>query len=77
MMRLGLLFEHSLQLAALLTGRNNHEVGFGSIAEWSAGYAGYNTLLPKSAATIAEVLKENGYSTSMGSSLRKAAFKAV
>jgi arylsulfatase A-like enzyme len=50
--------------AALLTGRNNHQVGFGSISEWSAGYPGYNTLLPKSAATIAEVLKENGYSTS-------------
>jgi arylsulfatase len=49
--------------AALLTGRNNHEVGFGSIAEWSSPYPGYNTLLPKSSATIAEVLKENGYST--------------
>jgi hypothetical protein len=45
-------------------GRNNHQVGFGSIAEWSAPYPGYNTVLPKSAATIAEVLKENGYSTS-------------
>ena len=44
--------------AALLTGRNNHEVGFGSISEWSAPYPGYNTLLPKSSATIAEVLKE-------------------
>jgi arylsulfatase len=50
--------------AALLTGRNNHQVGFGSIAEWSAPYAGYSTYIPKSAATIAEVLKENGYSTS-------------
>jgi len=50
--------------AALLTGRNNHQVGFGSIAEWSAPYSGYNTVIPKSAATIAEVLKENGYSTS-------------
>ena len=50
--------------AALLTGRNNHQVGFGSIAEWSAPFSGYNTVLPKSAATIAEVLKENGYSTS-------------
>jgi len=49
--------------AALLTGRNNHEVGFGSIAEWSNSYPGYNTLLPKSSSTIAEVLKENGYST--------------
>ncbi len=50
--------------AALLTGRNNHQVGFGSIAEWSAPYPGYNTIIPKSAATIAEILKENGYSTS-------------
>jgi arylsulfatase len=50
--------------AALLTGRNNHQVGFGSIAEWSAPYPGYSTVIPKSAATIAEVLKENGYSTS-------------
>ena len=50
--------------AALLTGRNNHQVGFGSIAEWSAPYPGYNTVLPKSAATVAEVLKESGYSTS-------------
>ena len=38
--------------AALLTGRNNHQVGFGSIAEWSAPYPGFNTLLPKSSATI-------------------------
>jgi arylsulfatase A-like enzyme len=29
--------------AALLTGRNNHQVGFGSIAEWSAPYPGYTT----------------------------------
>ena len=50
--------------AALLTGRNNHQVGFGSIAEWSAPYPGYSTVIPKSAATIAEVLKQNGYSTS-------------
>jgi arylsulfatase A-like enzyme len=49
--------------SALLTGRNNHQVGFGSISEWSAPYPGYNTLLPKSSAMIAEVLKENGYST--------------
>ncbi|HEY0308060.1 MAG TPA: arylsulfatase [Acidobacteriaceae bacterium] len=49
--------------AALLTGRNNHEVGFGTIAEGASGYPGYNSLLPKSSATIAEILKENGYST--------------
>jgi arylsulfatase len=49
--------------SALLTGRNNHEVGFGTVAEGASGYPGYNSLLPKSAATVAEVLKENGYST--------------
>jgi len=49
--------------AALLSGRNNHEVGFGSVAEAAAGYPGYNTLWSKNAASIAEVLKANGYST--------------
>jgi arylsulfatase len=49
--------------ASLLTGRNNHQVGFGSTTELAAGYPGYNSMLPKSAATIAEVLRQNGYST--------------
>jgi arylsulfatase A-like enzyme len=49
--------------ASLLTGRNNHQVGFGSVAEAATGYPGYNSLWPKSSASIAEILKENGYST--------------
>jgi arylsulfatase A-like enzyme len=49
--------------AALLTGRNNHQVGFGQIAESASGYSGYNSLWPRSAASIAEVLRQNGYST--------------
>jgi arylsulfatase len=49
--------------AALLTGRNPHEVGFGIITEMGTGYPGYNTILPKSAATIGEVLSQNGYAT--------------
>jgi arylsulfatase len=49
--------------AALLTGRNDHQVGFGTIAEAASGYPGYNSMWPKSAASIAEVLKGNGYST--------------
>jgi arylsulfatase A-like enzyme len=49
--------------AALLTGRNNHQVGFGSVAEAATGFPGYNSLWPKSTASIAEVLKDNGYST--------------
>ncbi|NIY92130.1 arylsulfatase [Vibrio diazotrophicus] len=50
--------------AALLTGRNHHQVGFGTISELSTGFPGYNSIWPKSVASIAEVLKDNGYSTS-------------
>lgn len=49
--------------SALLSGRNNHQVGFGTVAELAAGFPGYNTLWPKSAAALPEVLKDNGYST--------------
>jgi len=49
--------------AALLTGRNQHSVGFGVLAELSNGYPGYNSLLPRSAATVGEVLRQNGYAT--------------
>jgi arylsulfatase A-like enzyme len=49
--------------AALLSGRNSHQVGFGNITELAAGYPGYNSLWPKETASVAEVLKDNGYST--------------
>ena len=49
--------------AALLTGRNHHSVGFATIAEMASGFPGSNAFLPKTAATIAEVLKQTGYST--------------
>ncbi|MFT4113752.1 arylsulfatase [Silvibacterium sp.] len=49
--------------SALLTGYNNHEVGFGTVAEAATDYPGYNTLLPEEITPVAEVLKENGYST--------------
>jgi arylsulfatase len=49
--------------ASLLTGRNAHQIGFGTVAEWGAGYPGYNTLWPKDSACAAEVLKDDGYST--------------
>ena len=51
--------------AALLTGRNHHAVGNGIVANLTTGFPGYNNLLPKSAATIAEILKQNGYNTAM------------
>lgn len=50
--------------AALLTGRNHHQSGFGSITELASGYPGYNSLWPRETASIAEILTENGYSTS-------------
>jgi len=51
--------------AALLTGRNHHSVGMGAICEIGTGFPGYNTVIPRSAATIAEVLRLNGYNTAM------------
>jgi arylsulfatase A-like enzyme len=48
---------------SLLTGRNNHQIGFGTITEGSSGYPGYNSVWPKSAVSTAEVLRQNGYST--------------
>jgi arylsulfatase A-like enzyme len=49
--------------AALLSGRNDHEIGFGTVVEAAQGYPGYNSIWPRSAASIAEILKLNGYST--------------
>jgi arylsulfatase A-like enzyme len=49
--------------AALLAGRNHHSDATGVIMELATGYPGYNSLMPKSAGTFAEVLKQNGYST--------------
>jgi arylsulfatase A-like enzyme len=50
--------------SALLTGRNHHSVGFGNISEFATGYPGYDSILPKSAATIGNILADNGYNTS-------------
>jgi arylsulfatase A-like enzyme len=49
--------------AALLTGRNHHSAATGVIMEAGTGFPGYNTLMPKSDGTFAEVLRQNGYST--------------
>ena len=48
---------------ALLTGRNHHVVNSGSITEWATGFEGYNSIIPKSCATVTETLRQNGYST--------------
>lgn len=47
--------------AAALTGRNAHQAGFGTVA--SSGYPGYNSVWNKDTVSIAEVLRQNGYST--------------
>jgi len=49
--------------AALLTGRNHHVAGTGVITELATGYDGYTGIIPKSAGTFAEILRQNGYAT--------------
>ncbi len=49
--------------AALLTGRNHHSVGVGSIMELASGHPGYNARIPKEAAMIPAVLRAAGYTT--------------
>ena len=50
--------------AALLTGRNHHSNGMGAIAEFATSWPGNNGMRPNTNATIAEMLRMNGYSTS-------------
>lgn len=50
--------------AALITGRNHHTAATGIIMEFSTPYPGYNSLVPKSVATIGKILTDNGYGTS-------------
>ena len=49
--------------AALLTGRNHQRVGSGTIAERAVDWDGYSGVMPKTSATVAEVLKQYGYKT--------------
>jgi arylsulfatase len=49
--------------AAILTGRNHHSVGMGGITEIATSAPGNNSLRPNNAATIAETLRYNGFST--------------
>ena len=51
--------------ASLLTGRNNHTVGFGSIGEFAGGFPGYSATLPRDCAPLPRVLRDNGYSTAI------------
>ena len=50
--------------AAMITGRNHHSAHFGMVAEAATGYPGYDTIIGKDTATVAEILRQNGYATS-------------
>ena len=50
--------------AALLTGRNHHSVHMGGITEIANSFPSYDSAIPPEAATVAQVLRLSGYSTS-------------
>ncbi|HNV30063.1 MAG TPA: arylsulfatase [Cyclobacteriaceae bacterium] len=49
--------------AALLTGKNSHQAHSGVVTEMANGFPGYHSLIGKENATVAEILKQNGYNT--------------
>jgi arylsulfatase A-like enzyme len=49
--------------AAMLSGRNHHAVGMGSITETAISAPGYTGVRPNTCAPLAETLKLNGYAT--------------
>jgi arylsulfatase len=49
--------------AALLTGRNHHSVGMGTVTELATSAPGYSSVRPNTMAPVAEILRLNGYST--------------
>lgn len=51
--------------ASLLTGRNHHAVSAATVVEMATPYPGYASRIPRSAATIARILRDNGYNTAM------------
>jgi arylsulfatase A-like enzyme len=48
---------------ALLTGRNHHSVGMGSITETATSAPGYSSVRPNTKAPLAMTLKLNGHAT--------------
>jgi arylsulfatase A-like enzyme len=49
--------------AALLTGRNHHSVGMRGLANFNTGYPNMTGHISNHAATVAEVLRDEGYTT--------------
>jgi arylsulfatase len=50
---------------ALLTGRNPNTINLGNVVNLATGFDGFTSVIPKSAATVAQVLSASGYATSM------------
>lgn len=48
---------------SLMTGRNHHAVGMGTVLEITNGLPGYDGMRPASAGTLAQALSHNGYAT--------------
>ncbi|GAA3883271.1 arylsulfatase [Leifsonia kafniensis] len=51
--------------AALLTGRNPHAVGMGTIVQFASGDPGYSGVIPPSAAMLPKLLKKSGYASGL------------
>lgn len=51
--------------ASLLTGRNPHAVGMGTIVQFASGEPGYTGVIPPSAAMLPLMLKEAGYASGL------------
>jgi arylsulfatase A-like enzyme len=49
--------------ASLLTGRNHHAVGMGFLADLPMGFPGYTARIPRTAASLARILRDAGYNT--------------
>jgi arylsulfatase A-like enzyme len=49
--------------AALLSGRNHHQVGMGHITETATPSPGYRSTRPNSCTPVAEILRQHGYNT--------------
>ncbi|MFI4936185.1 MAG: arylsulfatase [Caulobacterales bacterium] len=49
--------------ACLMTGRNHHAVGMRAVSNFDTGFPNMRGALPRSAATLPQILRENGYAT--------------
>lgn len=49
--------------AALMTGRNHHTAHMGTTPEGGNSFPGYDSVVPRETATVAEILRQNGWAT--------------